>query len=60
MAQIVLLAGIILALYGAAVLAGGQVAASTPMRGHSRRYGIGACALGVAVAVAGGVLLAAG
>lgn len=60
MAQVVLLGGILLALYGVAVLAGGRVAASTRMRGHSRRYGLVACAVGVVVTIVGAALLAGG
>lgn len=40
MAPIVLLAGVLLVLYGVAVLAGGRVASSQPLATHSRAYGL--------------------
>ena len=59
MPQVVLLAGVLLALYGVAVLGGGAVAASRPTREHSHTYGMVACGVGGALVVVGAVWLAA-
>lgn len=60
MPQIVLLAGVLLLLYGLAVLAGGRVAASRPIRSHSRAYGAATGALGGVLVLVGIGLLVGG
>lgn len=60
MPRIVLLAGVLMLLYGVAVVAGGQVAASTPLRGHSRVYGASVGVAGAVLVVVGAVLLVLG
>lgn len=57
MPQIVLLVGVLLLVYGVAVLAGGRVAGSSPMRAHSRAYGLVTAAAGALLLVAGTGLL---
>lgn len=53
MPQIVLLAGVLMLLYGVAVVVGGRMAASRPLRTHSRLYG-------VVVGAVGGILVIVG
>lgn len=60
MARIVLLVGVLLLLYGAAVVAGGRVAGSSPMRAHSRMYGLVTGAAGAILLLAGIVWVLAG
>lgn len=60
MEQIVLLAGLLVLLYGVAVLAGGGMAATRPLRQHSRTYGLVATAVGGVLLVVGVTLLVAG
>lgn len=56
MAPIILLAGVLLLLYGVATLAGGPVAASRRLREHSKVYAF-ACAVGGLVLVGTGLVL---
>lgn len=53
MEQMVLLAGVIVLLYGVAVLAGGSMAGSRPLRAHSRTYGLLSTAVGAALLLVG-------
>lgn len=53
MPRIVLLVGIVLVLYGAAVVAGDRVAGSSPMRSHSRTYGFVTIVLGAVLLLVG-------
>lgn len=60
MPQIVLLAGILMLLYGAAVVAGDRVAATSPMRSHSRVYGLVVGGAGSVLVIVGTALLLSG
>ena len=60
MAQIVLLVGVLMLLYGVAVVAGGRVAATRPLRLHSRTYGLVTGGVGGVLVVVGTGLLVAG
>lgn len=60
MAPIVLLVGLIMLLYGVAVVAGGRVAATRPLRAHSRTYGLVTGGVGGVLVLVGIGLLAAG
>lgn len=57
MPQIVLLGGLLMLLYGVAVLAGGGMAASRPLRSHSRGYGAVVAGLGGVLLIVGIILL---
>lgn len=55
-----LLAGILVLLYGVAVLAGGGMAGTRPLRAHSRTYGLVSAAVGAVLLVVGVGLLVSG
>lgn len=59
MPQIVLLAGVLMLLYGVAVVAGDRMAASRPMRTHSKVYGLMVGGLGGVLVLVGIALMAA-
>lgn len=59
MGPIVLLAGVLLALYGVATMFAGGVAASTRGADHSRRYAVVVTVLGVVVVLVGVAMIAA-